>query len=94
MPFCSLYKVGYTSLGALSNTLPNPALKEENGDYRPAWELKDASKERDGRSTTTSTTTVTTTSTATAATTAATATTATTGTVTSNSATNSTVSSK
>lgn len=40
----------YTSIGSTLNTVPNPHLKKEseNG-YEPAYLLKDASKERDGR---------------------------------------------
>ncbi|KAJ3217127.1 hypothetical protein HDU67_008504 [Dinochytrium kinnereticum] len=50
-PYCSLYDIGYTSLGGLSNTLPNPELKNEGAPsgYNPAYLLKDGSKERDGR---------------------------------------------
>jgi FAD synthetase len=50
IPYCSLYDGGYTSIGSTLNTVPNPHLKKEseNG-YEPAYLLKDASKERDGR---------------------------------------------
>lgn len=44
VPYCSLYEIGYTSLGSASNTLPNPIL-----DGRPAWELARAEDERAGR---------------------------------------------
>ncbi|RDW89785.1 FAD synthase [Aspergillus mulundensis] len=51
LEYCSLYDMGYTSLGGLSNTHQNPSLwdpvKEE---YRPAYELTDDKLERSGRS--------------------------------------------
>ncbi|KAH8415385.1 hypothetical protein KR222_006567, partial [Zaprionus bogoriensis] len=53
VPYCKLYRQGYTSIGYRSNTLPNPHLKCDNcADsvcFRPAWELADASQERAGR---------------------------------------------
>lgn len=49
VPYCDLYNQGYTSLGSTFNTYPNPALREANGHYLPAYELKDGSKERHGR---------------------------------------------
>ena len=51
LPFCSLYLRGYTSLGTRGNTRANPALlkDESTGEYRPAWELEDGARERDGR---------------------------------------------
>lgn len=42
--YCILYEKGYSSIGPMSKTLPNPLL---NG--RPAWELFDSSSERKGR---------------------------------------------
>ncbi|CAG8776428.1 5721_t:CDS:2, partial [Acaulospora colombiana] len=39
----------YTSLGSTFNTFRNPALREANGQYKPAYELKDGSQERMGR---------------------------------------------
>ena len=43
----------YTSLGSVDNTLPNPALQETTSGgsvtYRPAYELEDVTRERDGR---------------------------------------------
>ncbi|PHH58634.1 hypothetical protein CDD81_5015 [Ophiocordyceps australis] len=51
IPFCSLYNQGYTSLGGVKNTRPNPALAL-NGDvtaYRPAYELQCENEERLGR---------------------------------------------
>ncbi|CAH2107658.1 unnamed protein product [Euphydryas editha] len=55
VPYCSLYDRGYTSIGSIHNTCPNPSLayKDEYGRiaYRPAWMLKDPSEERSGRGT-------------------------------------------
>lgn len=48
-PICSLYEVGYTSVGQMKNTLPNEELRQEDGTYRPAWELVDGRAERAGR---------------------------------------------
>ena len=47
--FCELYEDGYTSLGEIHNSRPNPALKKADGTFSPAWELIDASLERDSR---------------------------------------------
>jgi len=52
LPYCSLYDQGYTSLGKVDDTLPNPALavgKTEGGGYYPAHMLTDWSLERAGR---------------------------------------------
>jgi len=49
IPYCDLYNEGYTSLGSTFDTFPNPALRDANGRYKPAYELKDGSKERYGR---------------------------------------------
>lgn len=55
IPFCSLYTQGYTSLGSISTTFRNPALKITNDDddddvtYKPAWKLVDDNLERAGR---------------------------------------------
>ena len=53
LPYCSLYDRGYTSLGSMENTHPNPALQEidEKGiiSYKPAYELLDQLSERNGR---------------------------------------------
>lgn len=49
IPYLSLYDQGYTSIGSVHDTRPNPALKLDNGGYKPAHMLKDVSKERDGR---------------------------------------------
>ena len=48
-PYCELYDQGYTSLGSVSDTLPNPALLRPDGSYAPAYELQDGSLERNGR---------------------------------------------
>ena len=59
LPYCSLYDIGYTSLGKQSDTRPNPALwhpkdgespsAKHGGEYWPAYRLSDASQERAGR---------------------------------------------
>ena len=47
--YCELYDRGYTSVGAIANTHPNPRLKNANGTYRPAYELENGFEERLGR---------------------------------------------
>ncbi|XP_045764504.1 FAD synthase-like [Maniola jurtina] len=53
VPYCSLYDRGYTSIGSIHNTSPNPALAytDIHGriSYQPAWKLSDPSLERAGR---------------------------------------------
>lgn len=49
LPYCSLYDSGYTSLGSVSSTSRNPALRRPDGTYSPAHELRDWSQERAGR---------------------------------------------
>lgn len=49
IPYCVLYDHGYTSIGSVQTTAPNPELKTADGTYRPAWELQDAALEREGR---------------------------------------------
>ncbi|KAG8342542.1 putative Phosphoadenosine phosphosulfate reductase family [Trypanosoma vivax] len=49
LPYCPLYTLGYTSLGDLSTTIPNPLLRRDDGTFHPAWELTDGSAERRGR---------------------------------------------
>lgn len=44
--YCSLYNHGYTSLGGVDTTLPNPFLKRGNG-YLPAYALRDQADERE-----------------------------------------------
>ena len=43
LPYCSLYDLGYTSLGEKNNSQQNPHLKKdgENTGYKPAYELMD-----------------------------------------------------
>ena len=48
--WCSLYDKGYTSLGAVSDTRPNPALFDAASQrYKAAWLLEDNDKERESR---------------------------------------------
>ncbi|KAI2464113.1 putative FAD synthetase [Annulohypoxylon bovei var. microspora] len=54
IPYCPLYDMGYTSLGGIDDTHPNPALKESGGkadgqEFRPAYELTEDREERLGR---------------------------------------------
>lgn len=53
VPYCQMYDVGYTSIGSIDSTLPNPALRVIGDDgsvsYRPACQLEDAALERAGR---------------------------------------------
>lgn len=53
LEYCSIYDEGYTSLGGVNDTLPNPKLKylDEEGKerYRPAYELVQDDEERLGR---------------------------------------------
>lgn len=52
IPFCSLYHNGYTSLGSVSTTAQNPALRriiDNVVTYSPAWHLEDEQLERAGR---------------------------------------------
>jgi 3'-phosphoadenosine 5'-phosphosulfate sulfotransferase (PAPS reductase)/FAD synthetase len=44
LPYCSLYDIGYTSLGSKSQTRPNALLQG-----RPAWQLTEETTEREGR---------------------------------------------
>jgi 3'-phosphoadenosine 5'-phosphosulfate sulfotransferase (PAPS reductase)/FAD synthetase len=47
--YCSLYDEGYTSIGAVTDTLPNVSLKRADGSYSPAYDLVDGTQERNGR---------------------------------------------
>jgi FAD synthetase len=49
IPYCSLYERGYTSIGAKSNTAPNPLLMLPDGSYTHADRLERDSDERLGR---------------------------------------------
>eukprot|EP00123_Amoebidium_parasiticum_P006673 comp17571_c1_seq2/m.17186 comp17571_c1_seq2/g.17186 ORF comp17571_c1_seq2/g.17186 comp17571_c1_seq2/m.17186 type:complete len:100 (-) comp17571_c1_seq2:104-403(-) len=51
VPYCSLYDRGYTSIGNVHNTIPNPALRNDQAPsgYDPAWKLADERLERAGR---------------------------------------------
>ncbi|KAI0899549.1 putative FAD synthetase [Annulohypoxylon nitens] len=54
IPYCPLYDKGYTSLGGIDDTHPNPALKGHGGkadgeQFRPAYELMEDREERLGR---------------------------------------------
>ncbi|KAK0734972.1 hypothetical protein B0T26DRAFT_690292 [Lasiosphaeria miniovina] len=54
VPFCCLYQQGFSSLGGVTNTRPNPALALDPGvdgtkKFRPAYELVRDDEERLGR---------------------------------------------
>jgi len=49
VPYCSLYDKGYTSIGEVNNTKPNPALLVDGDTYAPAYSLKEEELERAGR---------------------------------------------
>ena len=53
LPYCPLYDIGYTSLGSMENTHPNPSLQtidsKGNISYEPAFLLTDHMLERAGR---------------------------------------------
>lgn len=53
IPYCQLYERGYTSIGSIITTEPNPALRRVRDGvvtYDPAWVLEDDGLERAGRS--------------------------------------------
>jgi 3'-phosphoadenosine 5'-phosphosulfate sulfotransferase (PAPS reductase)/FAD synthetase len=50
--YCILYDMGYTSIGGVGSTVPNPHLRQADGSYRPAFQLTGPNCdeiERDGR---------------------------------------------
>ena len=52
IPYCSMYDRGYTSIGNVHTTAPNPELavvKDGMVSFQPAWMLTDAMLERAGR---------------------------------------------
>lgn len=54
VPYCSLYDMGYTSLGSRNNSISNPALTiydplKDCKTYLPGYKLLNASLERNGR---------------------------------------------
>ncbi|VUZ52572.1 unnamed protein product [Hymenolepis diminuta] len=53
LPYCCLYDVGYTSLGSMENTHPNPELRYIDSAgrvaYHPAYMLQNPRSERSGR---------------------------------------------
>ena len=50
IPYCSLYDRGYTSIGSVKDTKPNPRLMTPSKTYLPAYQLQDSEDERRGRS--------------------------------------------
>jgi len=49
LKYCSLYDLGYTSLGSVTSTKRNPSLRNPDGSYSPAYQLRDPTQERIGR---------------------------------------------
>ncbi|RHZ69482.1 hypothetical protein Glove_283g42 [Diversispora epigaea] len=51
VPYCILYDKGYTSIGGIDDTHPNPDLRNpaQSCGYDPAWKLVDENRERCGR---------------------------------------------
>lgn len=47
--YCSLYDKGYTSIGDMKSTMPNPMLKTTDGKFEPAFKLENQQYERLGR---------------------------------------------
>lgn len=52
LDYCPIYDEGYTSLGGVNNTVPNPYLKNDDGSYKPAYmlDIEADERERMGRS--------------------------------------------
>jgi FAD synthetase len=51
IPYCGLYDNGYTSIGNVRDTVPNPCLADPHlpGSFKPAYMLTNPEKERSGR---------------------------------------------
>ncbi|GJD09251.1 FAD synthase [Galdieria sulphuraria] len=49
LPYCDLYDQGYTSIGRVSDTQPNPLLRIDNSSFWPAYYLSHEEEERAGR---------------------------------------------
>lgn len=47
LDYCEMYDNGYTSLGGINTTTPNPYLKMGNGSYAPAYMLIENADERE-----------------------------------------------
>lgn len=47
LDYCPVYDDGYTSLGGVQNTVPNPFLKRADGSYQPAYMLSESADERE-----------------------------------------------
>ncbi|KAG2393695.1 hypothetical protein C9374_007226 [Naegleria lovaniensis] len=49
IPYCTLYDMGYTSLGSVNDTVRNEALRQPDDSFLPAYFLMDGTLERFGR---------------------------------------------
>ena len=53
LEWCELYDAGFTSLGGMRDTHPNPRLRYTDDEgrerFKPAWELEEDAEERLGR---------------------------------------------
>lgn len=47
LDYCEMYDLGYTSLGGIKNTTPNPYLRVDGAQYLPAYMLKENADERE-----------------------------------------------
>lgn len=47
LDYCEMYDKGYTSLGGINNTIPNPYLEQKDGTYLPAYTLTENADERE-----------------------------------------------